>query len=417
MPTGLKEVGELSWRNKSKVLFHICDAPCHGSRFHNNLNDDHPKGDPQGLQIQDLLKTIVDKNIDYYFTEINSYTEKMIQEFDKELENNGRKITLYKLDRAEDLLDKFTTSVTMTIANTKSMTMSHPGGTSSVLKDKIINKSNLIFEPSKLKEHDAEIITLEFSGDLGTFKELMNQYTKKITPVQKLDSFIKMRRENTKVLLCEQPFSKGNLRFAYTGLVKRGTEFEKVVAKNSLYKDDQKDTYQYNKQAIILQVVAKYLADKFIKDSSSLMSIKFLNVQIMQLLDTGEYFSIEEYLDGKFDKWSNNLGYVNENEYSYTLDAFSHWTWVNTNKYLVVTDLQGLRQEKKEREGTYILTDPAISCVDRQFTSTDLGIFGIDKYFKLHRCNYHCTRDLKLERHPDQQIENRVTVDKATKIK
>ena len=351
MLAGLKQVGELSWRNKSRVLFHICDAPCHGLRFHNNLNDDHPKGDPEGLQIQDLLKTIVDKNIDYYFAEINSYTEKMIQEFNKELENeNGREITLFKLNSAEDLFDKFTTSVTMTIENTKTITMSHPGGTSRVLKDKIINKSNLIFEPSELKKHDAEIIGLEFVGNLETFKSLIKQYTNKVTPVMKLDNFIKMRRENSKVLLCEQPFSKGNLRFAYTALVKRETGFEKVVAKNSLYKDDQKDTYQYNKQAIILQVVAKYLADEFNERSRSLMSVKFLNVQIMQLLDTGEYFSIEEYLEGKFEKWSNNIGYLNEKEYSYTLDAFSHWTWVITNNYLVVTDLQGLRHEKKKRK-------------------------------------------------------------------
>ena len=72
---------------------------------------------------------------------------------------------------------------------------------------------------------------------------------------------------------------------------------------------------------------------------------------------------------------------------------------------------------KKKKEGTFILTDPSISCVERQFTSTDLGIFGIDKYFKLHRCNYHCTMGLKLKRHTDQPIDDRVTDDKATQIK
>jgi hypothetical protein len=32
--SGLNEVTKLDWSNESRVLFHVCDAPCHGKRFH-----------------------------------------------------------------------------------------------------------------------------------------------------------------------------------------------------------------------------------------------------------------------------------------------------------------------------------------------------------------------------------------------
>ena len=56
---GLEKVSSLTWINRSKVLFHIADAPCHGARFHAaNVGDDHPSGDPKGLKISELLKNI-----------------------------------------------------------------------------------------------------------------------------------------------------------------------------------------------------------------------------------------------------------------------------------------------------------------------------------------------------------------------
>jgi len=36
--SGLNEVTKLEWSNESRILFHVCDAPCHGSRFHLGIN-------------------------------------------------------------------------------------------------------------------------------------------------------------------------------------------------------------------------------------------------------------------------------------------------------------------------------------------------------------------------------------------
>ncbi len=83
--SGLEEVSKLTWINKSRVFLHIADAPCHGKRFHLGVNDDHLNGDPKGLQIKDLLTDISNRKILYFFTEINTVTQKMIEEFNKNL--------------------------------------------------------------------------------------------------------------------------------------------------------------------------------------------------------------------------------------------------------------------------------------------------------------------------------------------
>jgi hypothetical protein len=77
-------------------LFHIGNAPCHGSRFNDPpINDHFPKGDLRGLDIDTLLSNLTSKNIDYYFAEINPYTQKMINAFNEILLKNKGILKLY----------------------------------------------------------------------------------------------------------------------------------------------------------------------------------------------------------------------------------------------------------------------------------------------------------------------------------
>lgn len=97
----------------------------------------------------------------------------------------------------------------------------------------------------------------------------------------------------------------------------------------------------------------------------------------------------------------NNEGNVNPNEYIELLNAFSHWTYQETDEYLIVTDLQGFVYKNKE----FILTDPAVVCAvepDR-FGATNLGAKGVRAFFSSHRCNHIC-RELKLKKHLYQNM-------------
>jgi hypothetical protein len=435
---GLEQVPKLSWLNSSKVLFHMADAPCHGKAYYDTKkfkSDDHPKGDPKGLNIIDLLKNVFDKGIDYYFTRINETTDIMIEAFNREIDLlSKKKIQTFELKQDQEILNSLVTSLTFTIGNTQTLSMLYDEERESLEpKNKEIKRGSLNFKnDSHLKEHDAEIYEFEFKlkesskekkisfeeEDFFSFevlKEMKQNYDKKIKDGKKIEQFIKINRKPAKIKLSESPFSKGNLRYAYACKIKKegDKDFKEYVAKNSLFKNGSGDRYENMKRNIFLQLLAKYFAEEFLKESKSVIPVKFLNVFLIQLADTHEYYSIEDYLDGTFQKWNGSLGMINPTIYSSTLVSFSHWVYEKTDHYLIVNDLQGFRRGQINGE-EYVLTDPAISCIERQFTGTDLGQFGIIKYFEKHECNKHC-KELKLSQKvilPDgREIELRLRVE------
>ena len=101
---------------------------------------------------------------------------------------------------------------------------------------------------------------------------------------------------------------------------------------------------------------------------------------------------VESFLEGKYLKFSSNTGYVNPEYPAPVLAAFSHFTYHASNGKVLVTDLQGVCSSTG-----YTLTDPAIQSGDAKlnvYGPTDLGKYGIVKFFQTHRCNELC-RGLK----------------------
>jgi len=139
--------------------------------------------------------------------------------------------------------------------------------------------------------------------------------------------------------------------------------------------------------------VAVFLAREFYKVNPA-TKICYLNISIVKFKDrygkekmyTSETL-LENYEKG-FKKWTNNTSFVNKDSYSETIVAFSHWTYEKTGGYLMICDLQGVQEN-----GTYVLTDPAMHCVDvLRFGTTNLGTDGMKKFFKTHRCNDVCRK-------------------------
>ena len=87
----------------------------------------------------------------------------------------------------------------------------------------------------------------------------------------------------------------------------------------------------------------------------------------------------------QFHKWNDNAGYVNQNNPSELLQAFSHWTYDVTASTMTVVDLQGVEKERQ-----YVLTDPSIHCKEPKFGDTDLGDFGMKQFFRRHKCGSIC---------------------------
>jgi hypothetical protein len=75
----------LCWEQATRAVLHIADAPCHGLQYHSGVDDNYPSGDPDGLRIKDQLIALQQHGVNYVFGRINSGTDKMVREFNREL--------------------------------------------------------------------------------------------------------------------------------------------------------------------------------------------------------------------------------------------------------------------------------------------------------------------------------------------
>ena len=69
----------------------------------------------------------------------------------------------------------------------------------------------------------------------------------------------------------------------------------------------------------------------------------------------GEYVTLEEFIEGTFAKYINNTGEIcgdESSELSLKAEAFVHFTYVNSDQQLLVSDIQGV---------DYWLCDPEIA--------------------------------------------------------
>ena len=74
---GLELVLNMKWESNARYAVLVCDAPCHGNKYHGTMYDKYSDGDPNGLVIEDLISSFVKKNITLYCIEINDSTKKM----------------------------------------------------------------------------------------------------------------------------------------------------------------------------------------------------------------------------------------------------------------------------------------------------------------------------------------------------
>jgi hypothetical protein len=65
-----------------KILFHIADAPAHGTAFHTiDVSDRYPRGDPNGLDPRDFVEKMSFLDIHYTFVKIHACTDTMLEQF------------------------------------------------------------------------------------------------------------------------------------------------------------------------------------------------------------------------------------------------------------------------------------------------------------------------------------------------
>lgn len=187
--------------------------------------------------------------------------------------------------------------------------------------------------------------------------------------------------------IAPQPFAEGACRLAYHGQVAKavselGADGHQMVFKSFKHAGKTANKRKQHLKQMEVSNVACFLARSYNASKcrpSHCSAVHFLPSVVLESKDDGreeQCYCVERALAGvsdgsvEFKKFSNNTGYWNEDELDETLLRFSEYTYNITGGYLMLTDLQGV----KEACGSFMLTDPVVLCTDvNRFGHTNLG--------------------------------------------
>uniref|UniRef100_A0AC34FKG4 Alpha-type protein kinase domain-containing protein n=1 Tax=Panagrolaimus sp. ES5 TaxID=591445 RepID=A0AC34FKG4_9BILA len=363
---GLDKALSLDWCDEygTKIIYHIADAPCHGKKYHNLKQGDdkfYDLGHPNGLTDKRLFSKLRQIRIQYFFGKISNDTDKMIGISEAAAimcfeESNERE---YKIVEKEPNWDKLN-EILATVLN------------------------------YELMESIEEITQREFTL---------------LMPLQ-FDS----------IKIAPNPFAKGGDRLAYFGkmITKNGIKdqvFKEYLSVNN--KDNISINYKIPNE---ISTIASFFAQKFNKKIKNAIEegyqtrISFLKIKTIRMRENDEngkekirYLCAENrFCDNeKFYKFTNNATFfmTESNAKKNGIDlkliemllAFSHFTYQESNGYLMIVDLQGVINQNEDGTKKLVLTDPSIHCKNLlRFGKTNFGEKGMKNFFDQHRCNSFC---------------------------
>ena len=367
-----------------QVLIHITDAPCHGEQYHDpTVRDDYPDGDPGGLQLDDLMKQFIDKEIKYFFAYIDKLaTHAMLMAFNKSMLSQSRgihSIQQFNASEPSNLLDGVYQSVTCSI-----------GATLTALRA----------EESTRKLRNYTIVNEIPEWDDLPIQEVM------VTPPPDVgaDTKLQFPSQQKKIKIAPHPFAEGKQKIAYHALDVDGNEH--LVLKQSKFSDRKSNVIKRCLETAQTHAIASSVSAEFNRRNmhrANASEIMFAAVGVLQVTTTEkpQFYTYELYLgDGDYMKFNTNFHHLpaKDDKLNNTCQAFSHYSWEKSGKRQVICDLQGI----KIGDTRVALTDPAIHDTNVLcHGNTNLGARGIQQFFRNHECNYLC-RALGLKRPPDE---------------
>jgi len=208
----------------------------------------------------------------------------------------------------------------------------------------------------------------------------------------------------TQVQIAKFPFAQGAMRFAfYMKDLGVSGDHQHTVAKfpKKINKNYTIDYMKREVEAVLMcQLITNEFNDRLVNNANEDLLMSFVQARVYEIVQGGakwKLFSVENYLQGKYQKYNNNAGWENKSMAPKVIiaQALTHFSWQFTKGYMMMTDLQGVSS---------YLTDPQIHCQDRgRFGSGDLGYIGMIKFFVNHDCNRYC-RELNLINPRDTDI-------------
>ena len=374
------------------MLIHIADAPCHGRDYHGGtVSDNYVDGDPAKILHNDVMENVAKQGIQYYFGHIKKRTTaKMISILNKSLRSFSRQTQMIEEFDASDptmLNDAVYSSVVSSVAATTEMLT----GGATPLRD---------FELDHTRPDSSKLIPLD-----GRKTPCLSRSPSCLADLQTPGGEdVELPTDPVIVKRAPNPFSTGGVRLAFYGFVEQTREW--VVLKLFKRTGPQWESPKRFVEVSQVHKIAAAYAEEFnsVKPKKA-PKLEVLRVDLVQLPEDeqSQWYTMERFIEGKYEKFNGNNGYVaaSTDPFTAAMQTFSHYTWVKSEKQLLICDLQGVRT------GTgVLLTDPAIHAREfHKYGKTNLGPKGMRKFFETHYCNGFC-KEMKLEqsiRQPDYQ--------------
>lgn len=200
-----------------------------------------------------------------------------------------------------------------------------------------------------------------------------------------------------------QYFAIGSLRAVYHGHIlghpERPSEMLPIVVKVALPDTDAAIQTYYTD--IKLQSMAMECAKAFSEHSQIKHKVEIIKAGLLVLdkdliiqlnspagIINTRILHLEERLTGKFTKFTNNMGFIHEDERN-TPQAFSHFSYVWSGYSSLICDVQGVAIDGVKD----IYTDPQAHTQNNEKLINclgNLGGLGINAFFSTHKCNAIC---------------------------
>ncbi|PMD45588.1 hypothetical protein L207DRAFT_508431 [Hyaloscypha variabilis F] len=439
---GLRQTLNASWKQQTRCIVHIADAPPHGHTLQNSpCKDDRyptPGGCPNGLTHEPLLKQMIGLKINYALLRINDTTDRMAATFYQaysaisadcvllsknrfyfdvagptypylsEKPSNGSTKGCLLFEEAE--LGTTFSALKHLIVNMVTSSASRTAVRASAARTKSTGKKlwsdlsttlgaigededegdadDARLEKAPPRWHDRDWLNDTLMVE-GFSPDVVRHDAHTLNDMMAHDDNITMSITGLTVHKRSNPFAQGALRLAY---------YAHTAASENRYvvKSFKKGGKRLAHLAEDMRCQA--LCKAFALDFNGLLgeehSIDFIVTTCLKGksgTDSGdECLSLEPFIEGTYTKYNNNCGFVNKDtpksRFSQAAQAFSHFTFERSRGRFLVSDLQGVG---------HILTDPVIHTLDPErfkLADANLGKEGFKFFFATHVCNDICAK-------------------------
>jgi len=383
----------LNWSSDLLCVYLLVDAPTHGRSYHKETEgDDFPEEDKEKL-LEKLVYHYRKKKIQLNVIKCNDSVDIMIEKMKLYYNTPTSELKVISVSHDDIIKEEFHKSLLLTLSNNFIET-----ATSTRYKN--FRKIRKVRESiSHIYLRASFFMPQEFEGEL---------YTGSITGLdfEKKCFSYKLNLRNSRTVKCKISSS-----LIGTGTFAECYELEvdgdkSYIAKLPKYKVSDITKFKIDITInLFTQIFTKEFNTYLQQSEKKLEPHKEIRVEIIPLViiknitpekhKNVKIFTAQTLLDGDYQKFNNNYGWVNNNDNSSNqlAQAFSHFTYEYSMGTMIVVDIQGITNDK----GGLYITDPVIHSAKykMEFGETNHGHIGVMMFFKTHNCNDYC-RKLRL---------------------